>query len=588
MIDPIVSLAFAVYSNKGAYALLLGSGISRASGIPTGWEVVLDLIRKVAKLVGEDCEPDPAEWFRKKYGADPDYSKLLDELNKTPAGRQGLLRDYFEPTEDERSQGLKLPTAAHKAIAQLVKGGHLRVIVTTNFDRLMEKALEEVDIVPTVISTKDQLSGALPLTHSGATVIKLHGDYLDTRIKNTEPELAKYEELLDKMLDRILDEYGLIINGWSGDCDVALCAAIERCSNHRFTTFWTTISPLKEETKKLAEHRRAVVLQIKDANQLFESLQEKVQTLEDMAAPHPLSAKMAAATLKRYLVDPSAKIRLRDLVHEETEKLFAKISAPVLNTQTQYQPTEELTKRVEKYGALCETLVSVLVAGCYWGDDDATKLWVASLQRIANPSEIGRNFPNPDMVSLYPALLLLYSAGLAAVAAGNNATLAAVLTIPKLPGYDSENQPICSEVYPNAVLEKSLGQRLPGLEQSHTPGSKHLYDKLREPLREFLPSDEDYKKTFDRFEYLLGLVHTDLKYPGEEEVCAAPLCLFAARYRESITTRKIEEEIQAEIDAVGSNWPLLQAGLFGRSHDQLHTAKTKFDAFLSKKQIQLF
>ena len=63
----MVSLAFAVYSNKGVYALMLGSGISRASGIPTGWEVVLDLIRKVAKLEGEDCEPDPAEWFRKKH-----------------------------------------------------------------------------------------------------------------------------------------------------------------------------------------------------------------------------------------------------------------------------------------------------------------------------------------------------------------------------------------------------------------------------------------------------------------------------------------------------------------------------------------
>ena len=61
MIDPMVSLAFATYSNKGVYAVLLGSGISRASGIPTGWEVLLDLIRKVAELEGEECEPNPAK-----------------------------------------------------------------------------------------------------------------------------------------------------------------------------------------------------------------------------------------------------------------------------------------------------------------------------------------------------------------------------------------------------------------------------------------------------------------------------------------------------------------------------------------------
>lgn len=40
MIDPLVQLAFNVHSQKGVYALLLGPGISRASGIPTGWEAV--------------------------------------------------------------------------------------------------------------------------------------------------------------------------------------------------------------------------------------------------------------------------------------------------------------------------------------------------------------------------------------------------------------------------------------------------------------------------------------------------------------------------------------------------------------------
>ena len=58
LIDPLVSLAFAVYSNKGAYALVLGSGISRSAAIPTGWEVLLDLVRKIATLEGEDADPD--------------------------------------------------------------------------------------------------------------------------------------------------------------------------------------------------------------------------------------------------------------------------------------------------------------------------------------------------------------------------------------------------------------------------------------------------------------------------------------------------------------------------------------------------
>src|SRR5258707_8979262 len=208
MIDPLIALAFCVYSSKGAYTLLLGSGASRAAGIPTGWEVVLDLVRKLAKLENEDCGPDADAWFRRKHGVEPDYSKLLDGIAKTHAERQQLLRSYFEPSEEERSQGLKVPTEAHKAIAKLVAGGYLRVIVTTNFDRLMEKALEESGIAPTVISTPDQMVGALPLAHSGATVIKLHGDYLDTRILNTPEELASYDGRLERLLDQVVDEYG--------------------------------------------------------------------------------------------------------------------------------------------------------------------------------------------------------------------------------------------------------------------------------------------------------------------------------------------------------------------------------------------
>ena len=162
MIEPILSLAFGVHSIKGAYALLLGSGVSRSAGIPTGWEVVLDLIRKVARLSGQDCEPDPAAWYKAAFGAEPGYSSLLDQLAGSPSERSRLLRTYFEPSAEEREQGLKLPTAAHKAIAELVAAEYVRVIVTTNFDRLVEQALEAIGISPTVISTPDAVDGRPP------------------------------------------------------------------------------------------------------------------------------------------------------------------------------------------------------------------------------------------------------------------------------------------------------------------------------------------------------------------------------------------------------------------------------------------
>lgn len=577
MIDPMVSLAFAVYSNKGVYALLLGSGISRASGIPTGWEVVLDLIRKVAKLEGEDCEPDPAEWFRKKHGSEPDYSKLLDAIAKSPTERQQLLRGYFEPTEDERGEGLKLPSAAHKAIARLAASGYLRVILTTNFDRLTERALEEAGVTPTVISSSDQLAGALPLAHSGVTVIKLHGDYLDTRIKNTDSELAGYDPAMDRLLDRVLDEYGLIVSGWSGEWDAALRAAMERCPSRRFTTFWTTRSPLGEKAKRLAVHRQAVVLQAKDANHLFVTLQEKVQALEDLNAPHPLSAKMAAATVKRYLVDPTARIRLRDLVHEETEKLFSGMSAPEFGADTSADAKGEVPWRVSKYEALCETLVAVLVTGCYSGNEEQAKLWVACIERVANPADNSGGFEYLRNLRRYPALLLLYACGVAAVASEDFKTLAAILTKATVANFKRERAPVCCALDPWRVMDPEIGRFLPNGGRTKTPVSAHLFAKLRSPLAEYLPGEESYQQAFDRLEYLLALVHADLtRSQWDTGIWWPHLGCFL--WRPDYSGGGISRVVDEEIVSYGTGWPPLTAGLFDGSVGRVQAAKARVDA----------
>ena len=577
MIDPMVSLAFSVYSNKGAYALLLGSGISRAAGIPTGWEITLDLIRKVSKLEGADCEPDPADWYNKQHGASPDYSALLDGLATTPTERQQLIRSYFEPTEDERDQNLKSPTKAHVAIAKLAASGYIRVILTTNFDRLIEKALHDADISPTVISTTDQLKGALPLVHSGVTVIKLHGDYLDTRIKNTGEELLVYDPEMNLLLDRVLDEYGLLVCGWSGEWDTALRKAIERCPVRRFTMYWSTVSELKEKAQSLVDSRQAVVLRVQDANHLFESLVDKVQSLEDMNNPHPLSAKMAAASVKRYIVDPSSKIRLHDLVHEETEKLFREINSPMFGGDEQLEPKEELQKRAVKYRSLCDTLLHILITGCYWGSSEHTRYWTSALQRIA---DVGSRSGYVYLLKFrrYPALLLLYGAGIASVAAGNYQTLASLLLDTKVKDENSKKVAICSEIYAFAVIENK-DRFLPGYEQ-RTPVSDHLAKELQDLFRDYLSDQEEFGNCFDRFEYLLGLVHADLKRREWKDGWWGPLGRFIWRGRHFGVN--IAEQIENEIETTGANWPPLKAGFFGGSLDQVKTAKNKFDKHLSQ------
>ena len=109
LIDPALSLAFSLFSNKGVFALLIGSGVSRSARIPTGWEIMIDLIRKLAALKRQNPEPDPAIWYQDTFGEAPNYSQLLNAIARSPAERQRLLKAYFEPIDEERREGVKMP-----------------------------------------------------------------------------------------------------------------------------------------------------------------------------------------------------------------------------------------------------------------------------------------------------------------------------------------------------------------------------------------------------------------------------------------------------------------------------------------------
>ena len=569
MIEPVVSLAFSVYSNRGTYALLLGSGVSRAAGIPTGWEVVLDFIRKLAELQGENCEPSPEEWFRQKHGVYPDYSQLLDALAHTPTERQQILRSYFEPTQDDRQQGLKLPTDAHKAVARLVAGGYVRVVITTNFDRLLEKALEDIGVAPVIISTADQVAGALPLVHAPVTLIKLHGDYLDTRIRNTPEELAAYAPCLDRLLDQVLDEYGLVVCGWSADWDTALRAAMERCPSRRFTTFWASRSPLSERAQRLAENRKAQVIQIADASRFFQELGDRVAALADLAAPHPLSPKIASAMVKRYLVDPSARIRLHDFVQAEADRLVVELQNPELSLRPPDLTFAVIVARASRYEALSDMLISVLTTGCYWGTPHYADMWWKCLQRAGSlPERPDYNGAFTELIKLqsYPALLLLYGGGLAALAAGDYTTFARLLSKPRVDWNDGEGlQPLLLKLWAKPVSTK------PGPNGSLAPSSLsgHLYELFRARVRELLPSEEEFRQALDRLEYFIALLRFDMS--------KGSVCYWGGgwdRWRFGGRERDIRRLVDEEIAQQGDECPYLKAGLFDGKAARLMEVKT--------------
>jgi hypothetical protein len=336
VLDPLSSLALTVQSAPATYGLVLGSGVSRSAGISTGWEVVRTLIIRLA-VAQDGVEPDdPFDWYLTNVGDAPDYSGLIESLGSTPADRRTLLSGYFEPTDEELERGVKQPTSAHRAIARLVAKGYITVIVTTNFDRLLEQALVDVGVQPLVITNADSARSATPLQHSACTIIKVNGDYLQPNIKNTVAELANYEAEVDALLDRVFEEYGVIVCGWSGDWDEALRGALNRSASRRYGTYFAHKDALGEMTKRTIGNRLGIPIEIDDADSFFETLETKILGLEVYRAS-ATSLEVAKAEVKFLMADERYRIRLHDLLFSEVNNILALDFA----TENRERPTTE-------------------------------------------------------------------------------------------------------------------------------------------------------------------------------------------------------------------------------------------------------
>lgn len=585
-IDPIVNAAFSVFNNKGAYALLVASGLSRAAGIPTGWEVATDLTRKLAIAAGQPPDADGVAWYRTTFGEGPTYSKLLDQLGMTPEERNNILRGYFEPSEDERNNGLKIPTAAHAAIAELVRDGYIRVILTTNFDSLIEMALEAAGVGPTVLASPDAIEGALPLQFEKCTVIKLNGDYRDLRIRNTVEELTDYDPRTSSLLDRVFDEYGLIVCGWSAEWDIALRRALERARSHRFHMYWARRGELTEQTRRLIQLRRGTPVPIADADSFFRSLAEKVNALEQSEQQHPLSVEVAAASVKKYVSEPRRVIALADLVQEETERIYAIV------TSDQYpvdiQPTQvenEIAQRVKQFENLSAILIRMLAAGCSWGSSHHERIWSRCVQRLANfPLVTGYTIIPYVSLRLYPGVLALYAAGLAALSAGNFETLRAVLVDAKVSDDGKPERPAVTKQDASSALQTEFAQKaLFAGQKLFTPMNDRVRDVLRETLRDAAPDDKQYDELFDRLEYFMSLIRFEEEKQGGES--GLPLI---GRFSWHDGKRVTFERIVREATNQGTGYPPVQARLFASSDGLITLLKDYQEQFLPRISRRLF
>lgn len=578
MLDKLTSLSFSMYSNRGVYALFLGSGISSAAGIPTAWDIVKDLTRRIAITQGESDISDPIKWYIDKYHDEPDYSDLLSKLVHTSTERKELLLPYFMPNEDND----KKPTLAHRSIAKLIKDGFIKVVITTNFDRLLETALNDISVPYQVIQHETEISGATPIVHSNCTILKINGDYLDCRFKNTLEELSQYSEELSIFLKEIFRDFGLITCGWSATWDKAIVQLMKSCANKRYFSFFTYRDKCSDTLQELASFKSAETIDIADADTFFSQLYESVSALNGIDRNIPLSKEIVLARLKKYIqLDRTGLINYNDLIEQEFEYATRQLESLVFSQQ---QPTKQLFDlALDNAVRSIEVIVPITINVIRWGNQKHLEILFDLLKNFFDRKvnyPLGTVYRESRDLNFIAQAILFYVTGISCVIYKRYRFLNNILLI------ELKNQSGGNHVFNSYIVDSFndwlISKQLIN-ENLYNPFSIRLLHDLRNLY--FPKLDENvFESFFCIFEYLLALYYGYLSQSNlNDTINAIPIAV--CNNREMLYISNIKKDFDKffnDISSHQSNSEVIKQGMFNGDFNFYLSLKQKVDSFINE------
>lgn len=189
------------------FCFVLGAGASKSSGIKSGQELVNiweeDLLERNREA--------HLEW-KKRLGINDNnkyefYSQYYERRFKKAIDGYNYLEKLMESAK---------PSIGYVMLSYILTHTKHNVVITTNFDRLLEDAVNYYeDIIPMVIG-HESLAHYITKQINRPTIIKIHRDLL-LDPKNRASELNALHENWKKALDVVFSEYYPIFIGYAGN-----------------------------------------------------------------------------------------------------------------------------------------------------------------------------------------------------------------------------------------------------------------------------------------------------------------------------------------------------------------------------------
>ena len=206
------------YQAGQRYCFVLGAGAAKASGIRTGEEMMRewreylrekgpDYIQDCAKEIGLEKE-DYRPIFEDGYSlANDDYFTLFDLRF---AGEPNVAYAYLEKEMEE-----KYPSYGYFPLAMLLSNTENRLVITTNFDTLLEDALYTYTIKHPLVVGHESLASYIGSDARHPMIAKIHRDLL-FRPFNRKEDMNRLKEEWVQPLRNALSRYIPIVIGYAG------------------------------------------------------------------------------------------------------------------------------------------------------------------------------------------------------------------------------------------------------------------------------------------------------------------------------------------------------------------------------------
>lgn len=184
---------------------------------------------------------------------DNEYSLCFEKIFGEDRERQ---RKYLKANLSEDRVSLSV---GHRVIAAMLSSGMTRVVFTTNFDTVIEKAVAEVGSKSlSAYHLEGSRSANDALNNEEFPIYcKLHGDFRYDSLKNLASDLAIQNQHLSQCLQNASNRFGFVVSGYSGRDESIMAlfhSALDGTNPFPHGFFWTGMkgsSPLPAVQKLL-------------------------------------------------------------------------------------------------------------------------------------------------------------------------------------------------------------------------------------------------------------------------------------------------------------------------------------------------